>query len=98
VIVGYVRDLETRFPVSRARLWVEWTRQRTGSEPGENHGREAMHSDEARTDGAGRYVLCGVPTGLDVALQVAASRGRNSARAVRTSRLVNLADFRLRDR
>ena len=95
LIVGRVRDRETLFPLGRARLWAEWTIERTSPEPGDNYGRVVVSSDDTRADRQGRYALCDIPIGIDVALQVSAQGGRNGARSVRTARLLNVADFLL---
>jgi len=96
-VVGRVRDLETDFPIDRARVWAEWTELRTGAEPGEGRGRQVATSDAASTDRNGTFVICDLPIGTDMAIRVEASRARSAARSVRTAYLVNVADFFLDD-
>jgi hypothetical protein len=93
LILGRVRDRTTGFPLARARLWAQWTEPRVGSEPGDNYGRNVVESDETRADRSGRYALCDIPIGLDIALQVAAQGGRNGAQSLRIARLVSVVDF-----
>lgn len=95
VVVGRVSDRTTLFPIGRAKVWAEWTELRESAEPGDNHGRVAVSSDDTSTSSAGHYALCDVPVGLDIVLQVSARGGANGARSLRTARLVNVADFLL---
>ena len=95
VILGTVRDDESDFPIRFATVRAQWTEMRESTEPGDDHGRVIVESDGARTNGRGQYALCDVPVGLDIALLVSAPGGIETARTLRTARLVNIVDFRL---
>jgi hypothetical protein len=96
VVVGRVSAATRRVPIQRAKVWAEWTELRESTEPGDNHGRVVVESEDTRTNRNGYYALCDVPVGLDIVLHALDDFAGSGATRVRTARPVNVADIVIR--
>lgn len=79
------------------RVWAEWTEEAPSADPGAPPGHVLVEGPETRTDGGGRYALCGVPPGRDVIVRYAGAEGLGLAEVVHLDRAAGIVEFEVPD-